>query len=381
MPLGFLCVPVGTALRHCAHRAHAAVGLESTALVEDGFAGALFGAGEQAADHDAVGAGRDGLGDVARILDAAVGDERNAGLSALPWRASAMAVICGTPAPETTRVVQIEPGPMPTLTPSAPSAISSRAPSKVATLPAMSSTSGNCFLMWLTASSTRLLWPWAVSITSTSTLLLTSSLRALQEIAGRADGRADTQTSLLVLGGVRVLEFLLDVLNGDQALEVVLVVDHQQFFHAVLVQDLLGLFERGADGDGDQVFLGHHLGDGNVGAGLEAQIAVGEDADQFAVLGDGDAGDAVAAHEFQGVGDLLVGSTGDGVDDHAAFRAFYTIDFLGLPLDRHVLVNDPDAALRASAMARRDSVTVSMAELRIGMFSGTFRVTHVRVSD
>ena len=31
-----------------------------------------------------------------------------------------MAVICGTPAPVTTRVVQIEPGPIPTLMPSAP---------------------------------------------------------------------------------------------------------------------------------------------------------------------------------------------------------------------------------------------------------------------
>ena len=43
--------------------------------------------------------------------------------------ASRMAVICGTPAPVTTRVVQIDPGPMPTLIPSMPSAIRSRAPS------------------------------------------------------------------------------------------------------------------------------------------------------------------------------------------------------------------------------------------------------------
>ena len=43
--------------------------------------------------------------------------------------ASAMAVICGTPAPVTMRVVQIEPGPMPTLTPSAPQAINSAVPS------------------------------------------------------------------------------------------------------------------------------------------------------------------------------------------------------------------------------------------------------------
>jgi len=47
-----------------------------------------------------------------------------------------MAVICGTPTPETTRVVQIEPGPIPTLTASAPASIKARVPSAVATLPA-----------------------------------------------------------------------------------------------------------------------------------------------------------------------------------------------------------------------------------------------------
>ena len=37
-----------------------------------------------------------------------------------------MAVICGTPTPETTRVVQIEPGPIPTFTASAPASIRAR---------------------------------------------------------------------------------------------------------------------------------------------------------------------------------------------------------------------------------------------------------------
>src|SRR5262249_10359028 len=50
--------------------------------------------------------------------------------------ASTTAVSCGTPTPATTRVVQIEPGPMPTLTASAPASISALAPSAVATLPA-----------------------------------------------------------------------------------------------------------------------------------------------------------------------------------------------------------------------------------------------------
>ncbi len=51
--------------------------------------------------------------------------------------ASRIAVSCGMPTPATTRVVQIEPGPMPTLTASAPASIRARAPSAVAILPAM----------------------------------------------------------------------------------------------------------------------------------------------------------------------------------------------------------------------------------------------------
>ncbi|MNJ59715.1 hypothetical protein D3C77_554120 [compost metagenome] len=40
--------------------------------------------------------------------------------------ASTMAVSCGTPTPATMRVVQIEPGPMPTFTASAPASIRAR---------------------------------------------------------------------------------------------------------------------------------------------------------------------------------------------------------------------------------------------------------------
>ena len=47
---------------------------------------------------------------------------------------------CGTPTPATTRVVQIEPGPIPILTASAPASTSAFTASAVATLPAMTST-------------------------------------------------------------------------------------------------------------------------------------------------------------------------------------------------------------------------------------------------
>ena len=156
---------------------------------------------------------------------------------------------------------------------------------------------------------------------------------------------ATRRRPLLILAGVGIFQLLLDVLDGDEALELVVVVDDQELFDAVLVEDLLGLLQGGADGDGDEVLLGHHVVDGDVGAGDEAEVAVGEDADQLPVAGDGDAGDLEAAHEFERVGDGLLGRDGDGVDDHAGFGALDLVDLAGLLLDGEVAMDDADAAL------------------------------------
>ena len=68
--------------------------------------------------------------------------------------ASPTAVSCGTPTPATIRVVQIEPGPTPTLTALTPHSISALVASPVATLPATSCSFGNFLRVALTASST-----------------------------------------------------------------------------------------------------------------------------------------------------------------------------------------------------------------------------------
>ena len=67
---------------------------------------------------------------------------------------SIIAVICGTPMPAMILVVQIEPGPIPTLTPSAPASFNAIAPSAVATFPPMTSMSLNSFLIILMVSIT-----------------------------------------------------------------------------------------------------------------------------------------------------------------------------------------------------------------------------------
>ena len=84
------------------------------------------------------------------------------------FAASWIAEICGTPTPATMRVVQIEPGPTPTLMPSAPASTSAWAPSRVATLPPTMSISV-LRLSRRTISITAWEWPWAVSTTRKST--------------------------------------------------------------------------------------------------------------------------------------------------------------------------------------------------------------------
>jgi len=53
-----------------------------------------------------------------------------------------MAESCGTPTPAITRVVQIEPGPIPTFTASAPASTNAKAASPVAILPTIISILG-----------------------------------------------------------------------------------------------------------------------------------------------------------------------------------------------------------------------------------------------
>ena len=60
----------------------------------------------------------------------------------------------GTPTPETTLVVQLEPEPIPTLTQSAPALIKSVVASAVATFPTIISSLGNFFLIFFTKSKT-----------------------------------------------------------------------------------------------------------------------------------------------------------------------------------------------------------------------------------
>src|SRR5918911_264344 len=169
---------------------------------------------------------------------------------------------------------------------------------------------------------------------------------ALAKIARRADGGGDTQATQIVLRGRRVLDRLLYVFDRDQALDALVVINDEELFDTMLLQDGLGLFERRPDGNGDERLFGHHFGDGNVEPRLEPQVAIGDDPDEVAVLiYDGHAADVVALHHGQGFADGAVRADRHRINDHAGLRALHFVHLFGLPLDGKILVDDANAAL------------------------------------
>src|SRR5271165_6978744 len=343
---GFLGVAIGSALSygHRTHRSHSAIALECAALIQNGLAGAFFGAGQETADHNRIGAGRDGLGYVTREFDAAVRDQRHARSTGCAGafrnrgdlrHARAADHARGANGPWT----DADFNPIGAQCDKIARAFEGRDVARQQLNVRHGSLNGrNGFEH-----------PFIVGVRRIDRDDVHFSahqlLRALQEIACRAYRRSHAQSSLRILGRRRVFQLLLNIFDGDEALQVELIVDDEQLFDAVFVKDLLSLFERGADRDGDQVFLGHDLRNRQVRTRFEAQVAIREDADQTSVGGHWNARNAIPFHHFERVGNEFVRRDRNGIDDHAALTALYAVHFLGLALDGHVAVDDAHAAL------------------------------------
>ena len=249
-------VAVRGAFLHRAERAHAAVGLEGAALVEDRLAGRLLGPGEQRADHHDVGAGGDRLGDVAGELDAAVGDERDlraAGrLGALADGVDLRNAGAGDDARRADRAgadADLD---------GVGAALDEVAGALLGgDVAGDDRRRGKALAHELQGVEDAL----AVAVRGVEhedvDLGADELPRAVEDVLGDADGGAHAQAPEPVLGGVGVLDRLLDVLDGDEALEVAGAVHDQELLDAVLVEELLGLLERRADGRRDEVLLRH----------------------------------------------------------------------------------------------------------------------------
>ncbi len=141
---------------------------------------------------------------------------------------------------------------------------------------------------------------------------------------------------------------LFHILDGEEADASVIVVDHDELLDAMLVEQPARLVGSHAFAHRDDL-LGHEIGHGLARIVGEADIAIGQDADdlgrqpQWATLDHGDAGDVVPLHQLQSLGERGVGVDGDRIDHHAALEAFDLAHFFGLRLRFEIAVDDPDA--------------------------------------
>ena len=161
-----------------------------------------------------------------------------------------------------------------------------------------------------------------------------------------AGGGGDTQAAKFVLVGKRVRLGLVHVLDGDQADAAIGVIDHDQLLDPVLVQQVPSTIGADIGGDGDEVLPRHQLINLEAGIGGEADVAVGDDADEAIglPLDHRDAADALRRHQKLHIGQGLVGMDGERVHHHARLVFLDAPNLRGLFLGRHVLVDDAHAA-------------------------------------
>ena len=172
---------------------------------------------------------------------------------------------------------------------------------------------------------------------------------ALPGVAEVADRRPDEEPAVGVLRGVRELLGLHEVLDRDEAAEAAVVVDQGQPLTLVLAQQRGGVVAGDPDPTGDQRRRRHHLvdlGGRPLGDRGEAQVAVGDDAHQAVVgVDDREPGDAVLAADAVEVLQRRVRADGDRVGDDPGLGPLHQVDLVGLVLDREVAVQHPEAAL------------------------------------
>ena len=235
---------------------------------------------------------------------------------------------------------------MPTLTASAPASINASAASPVAMLPATTSNSPLRPATRATISTTARECPCAVSTTSTSTPESISAC-ARSTASGPTPTAAPTRkrpcASFVACGNSTRFWMSLTVIRPVMRPSASTIGSFSMRCRCRSCSASRSVVPTGAV---TRPSDGHQLGDGLREVALEAQVAVREDADEQALgARDRHAGDVVALHQVDRVGDERVGPQRHRLDDHPGLGALDLVDLADLRRDREIAVHDPEAAL------------------------------------
>ena len=347
LDIGFhvLEIPVLGTVLHGLDGAHATVGLELTAAQDDGLARGLLRPGEERASHDGAGTGGQRLGNVARIPDAAIGDDRHtAALEGFRRHHDGRQLRHAHAGDDTGGAdgagadADLD-------------GVNARIREGLRTF-GRGYVTGNDLDIFLSESLASL----GDDIQDTGGMAVgriddhcvgTGRLQHFDPLDGigfHTDRRCDEQPAAGVLAGNRVVLDLHQVLVGDQTDQAVVFIHDRKFLDLAAHQDVGGLRQADTLAGGDQVVGRHHIGNRTAVVDMEPQVAVGHDADQVALgVHHRDAANVVLGHHGEGIADGRFRSDGHGIVDHAVFRTLDTANLLALGLNGHVLVNHANA--------------------------------------
>jgi hypothetical protein len=173
---------------------------------------------------------------------------------------------------------------------------------------------------------------------------LHQQFHALFVVLAYADRSARAQLAVFVLTGVRVFGLLGDVFHRHQAAQFERVVDDQHAFQTMAVHKRLGFGERRAFLDGDETIARRHdVAHRFVQTLFEAQVAVGDDADQLRPFDNRETRNAMLARQRNHVAHLHLRRYGDRIAHHTRFETLHLGHFASLLSRRQILVDDAHA--------------------------------------
>ena len=244
--------------------------------------------------------------------------------------------------PAMTRVVQIEPGPMPTLTPSAPASARARAAASVATF-AGHHVDREVALQLAHRFDHVARVPVGRIDHQDVHAGLDQSLGSL--VVVHADGRTDRQAPALVEVRARVFGQHLEVLHRDQTLQDAALVHDDQFLDLVPVQERARVLQRSPRRGRHQALGRHDFGHGRGVVGLEATVAAGQNADHaIALLDNRQARDVEARHQLARLSDRRPRQQGDRIQNDPVGRSLDFVDLADLALNGQVAVDHSQPA-------------------------------------
>ena len=168
-------------------------------------------------------------------------------------------------------------------------------------------------------------------------------------VAEEADAGGHAQATLLVLGGVRVLFGLDEVLDRDQTSQMTFRINQRQLLNLVLGEQAVGVVLGDVGRTGDQVLLGHDILDLQgvvILGGDETHITVGDDADELVVLvHHRQTGDVELAAQLVEISQSDLRVDGQRIGNHTGLRALDHIDLSSLIVDGQVAVQHADTTV------------------------------------